>query len=173
MKNKFLLYFAGMIISIIVSLVGIFIFMFFNNVLFFNALKIAFLSALIGGLFWYKYNKDKFELFVVTVSYIFCTSMFIYLGPVTVDRSLSSFIYFYSAENGSIPTHILDKEYFEPFVARRFSDGELIGMLKCDENHCEPRIKAKILYYILYPLSQITKTNKNYEIFRDNINNRI
>ena len=84
-----------------------------------------------------------------------------------MDRSLSSFIYFYSIENKKITTDIFKPEYIEPYVQRRFLDGEKLGFLKCSDNICKPTLKTKITYYLLLPVAKITRTDKEYKKFKN------
>ena len=103
---------------------------------------------------------------MVFCTYFLISSIFIYFGPVTLDRSLSAFIYFYSVENKEINTDIFDAEYFDKYIQRRFDDGEKIGFLKCYNSICKPTIKTKIVYYTLYPCGKLSKTLTEYDKFK-------
>ncbi len=137
-----------------------------HGVLFFSAFFIAIVSSVAGWGLWYIKNKNLFENFLVVFTYILFNILFIYFGPVTMDRSLSSFIYFYSVERGEIPVEIFNDEYFRPYVKRRFEDGEKIGYLNCQDRVCKPKLKTRITYYVLYPLGRITNTLTAYDEFK-------
>lgn len=170
--KKLLQYFLCLIITTAIMLSVIFIYTkFTNGVLFFSAFLIAILSSIIGVLLWVLNNKNFFENFLVLMTFSMFNILFVYFGPVTLDRSLSSFIYIYSAENGKITKNIYDENYFNKYILRRFEDGEKIGYLKCDNNYCYPTIKTKITYFILFPLGKISGTLKNYDEFSAVIDN--
>ena len=100
------------------------------------------------------------------------STIFIYFGPVTLDRSLSSFIYFYSVENGQITRNIYDENYFSTYIQRRFEDGEKIGFLECDEHYCRPTLRTKFVYYVLYPCGIASKTLNEYYKFDKMMDNK-
>ena len=137
-----------------------------EGVFFFNAFIIALLGGITGTIIWTIKNKDLFENFLIFLVFSMFNTLFIYFGPVTLDRSLSSFIYFDSVQYGSVSKDIFDDTYFEPYVQRRFTDGAKIGYLKCDDVNCYPTLKTKITYTILYPLGKLTNTTQDYENFK-------
>lgn len=139
---------------------------------FFKVYTIAFMGTLAALIIWVLRYKDLFENFLVAISCICFYSLFLFLGPATIERSLSFFIYFYAAENKSIQQDIFNgnEEYFQKFVSRRFEDGNKLGFLKCDDtNICTPTIKAKILHKVFYPFGKITKTLYYYDDFKKTI----
>lgn len=165
-KNKFLIFIGGLILSLILMLPITYIYQLKNdNVLFFSGFTIAITASILGFCVWIKYFKEPFETVLVLLIYILFNTIFIYFGPVTLDRSLSSFIYFYSVENKEISSEIFNEEYFKPYIKRRFKDGEIFGFLKCENDICHPTLKTKITYYTLYPLGKITGTLKEYKNF--------
>ena len=91
------------------------------------------------------------------------------LSPVFIDRSLSLFIYFYSVGNGTVKRDTLNEQYYKKFFDRRIQDAENMHFISCDKNICTPKIKAKIAYYILFPIGKITNSLKNYNDFKKNI----
>ena len=143
---------------------------FFGGVLFFSAFAIAFFSAFLAFLVWLKFYKEKFEGFLVFMALFFVSVIFIYFAPVTLDRSLSSFIYFYAVENGEIKKDIYDEKYFSKYIERRFTDGDKIGFLNCSDEICKPTIKTKIVYYLLYPCGKFSNTMDEYEKFKQMMN---
>lgn len=165
--QKFKLYILGLIVSILTMFPITYIYTTYKQgVLFFSAFIIAFCCSFIGFFIWRKYYKEKFENFLVFCTYFLISSIFIYFGPVTLDRSLSAFIYFYSVENTEINTDIFEKKYFDKYIQRRFDDGEKIGFLKCEKNICKPTLKTKLVYYSLYPCGKLSKTLTEYDKFK-------
>lgn len=170
---KLLYYFLSLILSTILMLLVTSLYTCFekHGVLFFSAFFIAFLCSFIGLGVWYIKYKNGFENFLIILTFIMFNTLFVYFGPVTLDRSLSSFIYFYSVEENSIPRDIFNKEYFEPYVQRRFEDGEKIGYLKCSEQFCYPTLKSKLTYWVFYPFGRLTGTLSNYDEFKQMMKN--
>ena len=173
--KKVLRFFGCLFISLVSMLVLTCIYksIFSEGVFFFNAFVLAVLGAVIGLGVWIIANKNFFENFLIFLVFSMFNTLFIYFGPVTLDRSLSSFIYFYSVQNGSVSRNIFKSEYFEPYVQRRFSDGDKIGYLKCDETCCYPTFKTKLTYRILYPLGKLSNTLNDYKEFKDFYNANI
>ena len=177
MKNyKFIAFVFYLIITNLTMLLFIYFYTkLMRNVLFFDAIFIAFICSLVIGIIWVHYNKNKlFENFLVIFSAALFNIIFIYLGPITLDRSLSSFIYFYAVEKGEINADVVfDEAYFKPYIKRRFTDGEKIGFLSCsDDNICKPTQKTKIIYRVLYPLGKVSHTLENYKNFKSHINQK-
>ena len=173
--KKTIRYILGLLLCIGIILPAAYLYTSFSGgVLFFSAFIIAFLCSFAGLVFWIKKQKEPFETFLVFLTYFLFSASFLYFGPVTLDRSLSAFIYFYAVENGSISSDIYknNDQYFEPYVKRRFTDAEKIGFLKCSSGVCFPSLKAKFLYYSLYPFGKLTKTLVNYDEFKIMMNER-
>ena len=168
---KKLIYFTlGGFISAFITTVLIFLFIKFDlGVLFFYAFGLSFLGSLAGTAFWCLKYKEKFETFLVFLCYFLSISFFSYLGPTTVDRSLSVFVYFYAVEENGIPENYQNERYFKDFTKRRLEDGIKTGMLSKEGNIYKPTIKSKILYGIFYPISVITGTDETYKKFKKSV----
>ena len=167
-RQKILFYILGLFLSVAILLAITFLFSYINQgVLFFSAFMIAIISGILGSLVYTIREKDGFTNFLVIFSYVLFNLFFIYIGPVTLDRSLSSFVYFYSVENGSISRDIYRDEYFHPYIQRRFDDGVKIGYLKCENNICKPTFKTKFTYTVLYPIGRMSNVLRNYDEFSD------
>lgn len=168
MLNKFLKFtllitasiFATLLICLIHSI-------FYNyNIMFnFTILIPIFVSISAIGIWKIKY-KDAFEGFLVFWVILLCSLLVMYIGPFTINRSLSTFIYFYAVENGEINKNNYDKTYLDEFIKRRYDDGEKFGFLDCNNDICRPNIKTRIFYYILSPLGKITTSDKYYKQFK-------
>ena len=168
MIKKFSIYFISFLFVLCLMLFCTYLYVYFEKgVLFFDAFVIAFLCSLVGFFIYRKFYKEGFEGFLVFCTYFFLSSMFVYLGPVTLDRSLSSFIFMYSVEKGEITTDIFDKDYFYTYIQRRFEDGEKIGFITCKDNICKPTIKSKLLFNTLYPIGKVSKKLDNYDEYRE------
>ncbi len=173
MKHKLISFLICFIISIVLMLSAVLLYrIFYNGVLYFDAIFIGILAAFVSFLLWTHFNKEKFEALLVFMSLALFNILILYFGPVTLDRSLSSFVYFYSVENGSIPEHIYNDEYFIPYIDRRIIEGEKMGFLSCNNEVCNPTFKAKFLYYLLNPIGRVTKTLNNYDEFKLMLNSK-
>ena len=170
--KKFAIFFVGIFVSIFLTLAITHFFQKQNaGVLFFSAFGIAAFSGGLSSIIYLIIDRDKFTYFTVILSYILFNILFIYLGPVSLDRSLSSFIYFYSVENGKISRDIFNEEYFRPYIQRRFDDGVKIGYLKCDDENCYPTVKTKLTYKFLLPISNFSGVIYNYRDFEKHFKN--
>ena len=129
-------------------------------------LIIAIICSVLAVCVWTIKYKDNFEKFLVFISILFFNMLLIYIGPLTVNRSLSTFIYFYSVENGSVKKDLYKEAYYKDFVARRYTDGQIFGFLSCDEAVCKPNIRTKMFYYVLSPIGKITASDKHYKEFK-------
>lgn len=138
-----------------------------GEVMYFKVYIIALISAVMASGIWILRNKDWFENFVVSFAYLCFFCFLLFIGPATLERSLSVFIYFYAVQNGSIKQDIYNDAYFRQFAQRRFDDSQTIGFLQCDEDRiCTPTIKAKILYKVFYPYGRLTKCLYYYDEFK-------
>lgn len=168
---KKLIYFTlcGFISAFITTLL-IFLFIKFDlGVLFFYAFGLSFLGSLAGTAFWYIKYRELFETFLVFLCYFLTISFLAYLGPTTVDRSLSVFVYFYAVEENGIPENYQNERYFKEFTQRRLDDGIKTGMLSKEGHIYKPTIKSKMLYGIFYPTAVITGTDKAYKTFKKSV----
>ena len=128
-------------------------------------LLVSFLGVCIYSV-WY---HDFFEKFLIYITYVSALFLFVILIPIVIERSLSSFIYFYSVEEGSFDQTFISCNYMDKFTHKRFEDGVKGGFLKENNQVYYPTTKAKIFYHVLYPLGFITGTLGNYEAFKAEI----
>lgn len=166
--SKFVVFFCCWLLSIALVLLVCFLQakVYDTDYLFNYTFLISFVVAFVCVALWNIRYKDIFEN-ILLFSFLLCFNMLlIYIAPLTVNRSLSTFIYFYSVENKQISKKIYEDGYYNDFVIRRFEDGENFGFLECDKNLCKPNIKTKIFYYILMPLGKITLSDKHYKEFK-------
>ena len=133
---------------------------------------ISAIASLAAVLVWNIKNKDSFENFLTFMIFLFFNMLLIYIGPLTVNRSLSTFIYLYAVQNGEIKKDIFDENYNSAFMSRRFYDGEKFGFLNCDNEVCKPNIRTKIFYYILYTTGKLTASDKHYKEFKEFVDNK-
>ena len=93
MFKKITVFISSLILSILIMLPVTYVYASYKKgVLFFSAFLIAFLCSLVGFLIWHRFYKEKFEGFLAFCTIFLISTIFIYFGPVTLDRSLSSFI---------------------------------------------------------------------------------
>lgn len=168
-KKKLFYYILSLFFSLIFLFLITYIFNVLdrNSVLYFNSIKFAILASVLGFLLWLKkFPNNIFEQITVYVSQLFICLFVAYIGPMTLDRSLSSFMIFYSVQNGSISKDIKDEIYFDDFIKRRYNDAIKIGYFNCDEKICFPTYKAKLTYYLFYPTGILTHSLGNYYNFK-------
>ena len=139
-----------------------------KEVLFYTPYAI-FIGALIAIIIWYQWQKDIFETLLVFFCYITAGFSFVFLAPYAVDRSLSTFIFFYAVEHDGYPQNSLSDKYMEQFYQRRLEDGTNGGFLIKEDNLYKPTLRAKIYYNLMYPIGIATNSLKNYQIFKTEI----
>ena len=137
-----------------------------TDLLFNYIMTISIFSSFIAICVWSIKYKSLFEKLIIFFCILFFNMLVIYIGPLTTNRSLSTFVYFYAVEKNEVNKNLYDESYYKDFVYRRYLDGDKMGFLTCDESKCKPNIRTKIFYYILYPLSKITASDKHYKEFR-------
>ena len=135
-----------------------------TKVLFYTPYAIFF-SALLAVGIWYLRQKDLFETIIVYCCYITAGFSFVFLAPYAVDRSLSTFIFFYAVEHNGFPETAISDEYMQNFYHRRLSDGTLGNFLEKDGNIYRPTWRAKVYYNVMYPVGIITNSLSNYQNF--------
>lgn len=171
MKDLFLkfLFFCFVILVSTVFVIGICYFqakIFDTDYLLNYTLIISIICSILAVCVWSIKYKDNFEKFLVFICILFFNMLLIYIGPLTVNRSLSTFIYFYTVENRSVKKDFYEESYYKDFVARRYTDGQIFGFLSCEDNVCRPNIRTKMFYYFLYPIGKITASDKHYKEFK-------
>ena len=137
-------------------------------VLLYTPLFIA-ITSLIGAISYYSKLKNLFETFIVYISYVGVGFAFIFLAPFAVDRSLSTFIFFYAVEHQAYPSHQISNEYMHHFFEKRLDDGVKGGFLIKENNLYKPTARAKFYYTLLHPLGSATNMLDNYNTFKNEI----
>lgn len=173
-KNKFFFLLICGLIYLTVLIAALYIF--FTNgsgfVLLYTPLFIL-CSAAIGSFIWHKKYADIFETLLVYISYTSIGFAFIFLAPIAIDRSLSTFIFFYAVEHEYYPANAISQQYKDAFFQKRLEDGINGKFLTYENNTYKPTYRAKLYYSIFYPLGIATNTLSNYKIFAAEINNQI
>ncbi len=130
-------------------------------------------TSIIGSIIYYLKHKTAFETFLVYISYIGIGFAFIFLAPFAVDRSLSTFIFFYAVEHQSYPQNKISTTYMEDFFEKRLKDGVNGGFLIKEDNIYKPTARAKLYYNLLYPLGYSTNMLNNYNTFKKELNKNL
>lgn len=132
---------------------------------------IVIVSSSIVVVFWFYFYKNIFETFIIWLMYIFLGFSYLIMAPLAIDRSLSTFIFFYTVQNGSIQEDKISQKYIDDFIKKRFDDAVKGNFLKKEGEIYTPQFRAKLYYYIMYPLGNITNTLDNYKYFEKDIKN--
>jgi len=141
-----------------------------KNVIFYTPYAI-FSGALISVAIWYIFQKDLFETVLVYCCYVTAGFAFIFLAPYAVDRSLSTFIFFYAVEHEGFPADKVSAQYMQDFYERRLSDSLTGNFLEQDGSTYRPKARARIYYHIMYPIGKMTNSLKNYQAFVKEVGN--
>ena len=138
-----------------------------DSILFNFTILIPVIVSILSVFIWALKYKDLFERFLVFTSILLCSLLIMYVGPFTINRSISTFIYFYTVENGQINKNDFNQAYLKKFINRRYKDSVDFGFLDCEDNICKPNIKTRIFYYILRPIGKITASDSYYKQFKE------
>ena len=127
------------------------------------------ISSLVGLCIWLCRYRKLFEATLVWFVYVFFGFGFIVMAPIAIDRSLSTFIFFYAVEHGKFQRNKLSDSYKEEFFEKRFDDALKGKFLVQKGDVYKPVFRAKLYYNIFYPLGKITNTLGNYKKFEKEI----
>ena len=171
MKNKELLnklywvIICGLIyVVLIIAFMGVF-FTYGSGLLLLYMPLFIFSASLIGVYIWWLKFKDLFCSILLYLTYVGFGFAFVFLVPFAVERSMSTFVFFYAAQNGSIPELNLSQEYKDYFFKKRIEDGVKGNFLVKEGNVYKPTLRTKIYYHLLYPFGVATNMLNNYETF--------
>lgn len=123
------------------------------------------LGSLIGLFLWWYIFKNVFETMLVYLLYVCFGFAFIFLAPIAIDRSLSTFIFFYAVEHNGIAKNNYSNHYMVDFFDKRFNDALKGNFLIYEDGIYKPTYRAQVYYYIFYPLGYMTHTLENYKQF--------
>lgn len=123
------------------------------------------LSSVIGLAFWLIRYRSLFETLLVFLTYLSFGFAFIVMAPIAIDRSLSSFIFFYAVEHNGFPKVELSRDYKDDFFRKRIIDAHKGYFLVLEDNLYVPTFRAKMYYNLFYPLGKMTNMLGNYEQF--------
>ena len=123
------------------------------------------LSSVVGLGVWLIKYRYLFEALLVFFTYFGVGFAFIVMAPIAVDRSLSSFIFFYAVEHESFPQVELSSDYKTIFFQKRFDDAMKGNFLVKENDVYKPTFRAKLYYGLFYPLGMITNSLENYHAF--------
>ena len=167
---RFILFFCLLFLTLVFGL-GICYITFQNNtgLLMFKMLGWLFIISTFPFIFWCKKYKNVFESFLVSMTCFSVVFSFIMFAPCVVERSLSTFIFFYAAETGKITKESISSQYISTFISKRFNDGVESSFLTYENEIYHPTFKTKLFYWIYYPLGKITNTLTNYNTFKNQL----
>lgn len=170
MLKKFFAFISIGIFCLILAIISLYLLFSYNTglVLLYTPYMILAVSF-IGVLIWSVWYKDLFEKILIYVTYTCSLFAFVILIPLAVERSLSSFIYFYTVEQGYFDKRFVSNEYMSDFLDKRLIDGVKGKFLRQEGDLYYPTFKTKVFYNILNPFGILTGTLKNYEVFKDEI----
>ena len=170
--NKIFHLFIGGLLFVILLIVSVYICSLYSSGLLLLYIPYLVVFSSLSGVAYYAYwYKDVFEICIIWLLYIFGGFSFIVMAPIAIDRSLSTFIFFYTVQNGSIKENEISQKYIDDFVKKRFDDAVKGDFLKKEGETYTPKFRAKLYYYIMYPLGNMTNTLENYKYFEKDIKN--
>ena len=140
-----------------------------DKVLFYTPYVII-LNTLIFAYIWLRKYKDKFESFLIFCCFACMNFSFIFLAPYAVDRSLSTFIFFYAVKHNGFHENSVSSKYMNDFYRRRLKDGVNGNFLVKKDNIYYPTIRSKLYYSLMYPIGVSTNSLGNYQLFSNEVN---
>ncbi len=115
---------------------------------------------------------DKFTVFVLGVVYFLGVVMISVFGPTFIDRSISYHIAFYAVEEGEVRVDEVEEDFSRAIFEKRIHDAAETGFLTLNENgSMTPTLKAKLMYYTLKPLGDLTGSMDTYYQMKEEIQN--
>jgi hypothetical protein len=131
------------------------------------------LNTLLFSIFWHIWKNELFETFLIFCCFACMNFSFVFLAPYAVDRSLSTFIFFYSIQHNGFPENSISDKYMTDFYIRRLNDGVNGNFLIKKDSKYYPTLRTKMYYNLMYPIGLATNSLENYNKFSNEVNKNI
>ncbi len=146
-----------------------------DPIVFFASLVIGLIVAAAVCLLLAKVTRglyDRFTVFVMGVVYLFGVIGLSVFGPTFIDRSISYHIAFYAVEEGKVNVDDIEEAFSRSIFEKRIHDATETGFLTVnDDGSLSPSFKAKLMYYTLKPLGDLTGSMETYNEMKEEIQN--
>ncbi len=141
-----------------------------NPIIFLASIIIGIILSLILCVIYYKYKVfEFFTIFIIGINYFFIIFIFSVFGPVFIDRSISYHIAFYAVEKENIEIKKIETSFGKDIFDKRMNDAIRTGFIVENKDIYSPSTKAKIMYYIMYPIGKITNSLDTYNDMKNKI----
>lgn len=172
--KKIMALIMGGVISIVVYLIGISIYTRISSdpIIFFASLVVGIIGVFIACIIVFYCFKiiDKYIVFLQGCIYFLGIIIIAVFGPTFIDRSISYHIAFYAAEEQSIDIDKMKDTFSNDIFEKRIHDALATGIVTQNtDGTLKATKKAKLMYYILKPLGELTDSMDTYYEMRDKI----
>ena len=148
-----------------------------DPIIFFASLVIGIIVVTVVCLFIMKTAKgiyDKFTVFVMGIVYFLGVISISVFGPTFIDRSISYHIAFYAVEEGEVCVDDIKEAFSKDIFEKRMHDATETGFLVVnDDGNMVPTVKAKLMYYVLKPLGDLTGSMDTYYEMKEEVENDV
>ncbi len=115
---------------------------------------------------------DRFTVFLGGMVWYLGIIIFSIFGPTFIDRSISYHIAFYAVEENYIYIEDIEETLSNEIVEKRIHDALATGVLTVnDDGSISPTLKAKLIYYTLKPLGELTNSMDTYNNMKEDFKN--
>lgn len=115
---------------------------------------------------------DKFTVFLGGMIWYLGIIIFSIFGPTFIDRSISYHIAFYAVEENNIYVEDIEETLSNEVVEKRIHDALATGVLTINtDGSISPTLKAKLIYYTLKPIGELTNSMDTYNNMKEDFIN--
>ena len=172
-KKQYIFFIIGGLLSVILYIICISIYIRLANIpiIFFASIIISIIVSLLTTfIINIKKIYEKFTIVLVNIIYFLILIIISVFGPVFIERSISYHIAFLAAENTYISREDVENEFVKEIFDKRMYDATIAGFLTKEENGTyKSTMKSKIFYSVLYPLGEITGSLETYKRLKKQI----
>lgn len=110
-----------------------------------------------------KVTWDTFTILMVGIVYFMEIIIVAIFGPTFIDRSISYHVAFYAVEKEKFYMEDIEDAFSKDIFEKRMHDALVTGfVVQNDDGSLSPTMKAKIMYYVLEPIGELTGSLDTY-----------
>ncbi|MGN1167355.1 MAG: hypothetical protein ACI4S2_13115 [Lachnospiraceae bacterium] len=162
---------GGLDVALYLALIGLYTRLSSDPIIFFASISIAAIATIIICVTLHRLLKGEWDAFTTTIvgfAYFLGIIIIAVFGPTFIDRSISYHIAFYAVEEENIDVDEMREVFSEEIFDKRIHDAITTGFVTENENGTlSPTGKAKIMYYVLKPIGNLTNSFDTYENMKE------
>ena len=175
MKMKTVWFILGGIASFVLYLLGIGIYTRVSKdpIIFFASMIMGIIAVAVvcfGIGMLKKKLFDRFTILMMSLVYFLGIVVLAVFGPTFIDRSISYHLAFYAVEENVVYVDAIEEEFSSAIFEKRVHDAVETGFLTLnDDGSMSPTLKAKLMYYVLRPLGELTGSMDTYYAMKEEV----